>query len=199
MENGTYDVDFVNNQMIKASDASGSTKIWELGQSGKTFELSKNLKHHELPLHNYSDMTAELDQVVVAGEWRRSNDMEMSKGSCLVWDLKSAKPIGPPLLHQGGIRRARFSPNGKSVLTASQDKTARLWALKSTELSSDQLIRTFEVLNGASGSSNLDVNIEAVDLKSFLTEKPAFLETSEQDRLNWENLFSNHANSSNNE
>jgi serine/threonine protein kinase len=196
MENGTYDVDFVNNQMIKASDASGSTKIWELGPDGSnTFQLSKNLKHRELPIHNYSDMTAELDQVVVAGEWRRSNNMETSRGSCLVWDLNSAKPIGPPLLHQGGVRRAHFSPNGKSVLSASFDATARLWALKSTELSTDQLIRTFEVLNGVSGSSNLDVHIEAVDLKSFLAEKPASLETSEQDRLNWENLFSSHTDS----
>ncbi len=35
--------------------------------------------------------------------------------------------MGVPLRHHGGVSRARFSPDGRSVLTSSVDRTARLW------------------------------------------------------------------------
>jgi WD40 repeat protein len=34
--------------------------------------------------------------------------------------------------HEGGIRSVAFSPDGKSILTGSWDKTARLWEIKKT-------------------------------------------------------------------
>ena len=36
-------------------------------------------------------------------------------------------PIGQPLLHAGAVWSASFSPDGKWVVTASIDHTARLW------------------------------------------------------------------------
>jgi WD40 repeat protein len=48
-----------------------------------------------------------------------------------LWDLDTGKPIGQPLPHDGAVTRAIFSPDGKMVLTASQEVqgkgTVLLW------------------------------------------------------------------------
>ena len=43
-----------------------------------------------------------------------------------MWNAQTGQPIGPPLSHNDGILFARFSPDGASLLTGSEDATARL-------------------------------------------------------------------------
>ena len=38
-----------------------------------------------------------------------------------------ARPLGRPLTHQGAVNTVAYSPDGKTVLTASVDGTARVW------------------------------------------------------------------------
>ena len=37
------------------------------------------------------------------------------------------KPLTPPLVHQRELKSAKFSPDGKRVVTASEDMTAQVW------------------------------------------------------------------------
>ena len=46
-----------------------------------------------------------------------------------IWELVGHKKIGPPLHHKDGVLYAEFSPDGKRLVTASEDATARVWTV----------------------------------------------------------------------
>jgi WD40 repeat protein len=43
------------------------------------------------------------------------------------WDAATGTPIGPLMKHGGDVWSVCYSPNGKTILTGSDDGTARLW------------------------------------------------------------------------
>ena len=49
-----------------------------------------------------------------------------SIGECRVWDCNRA-PVTPPWRHKLEVSVASFSPDGRRVVTASRDDTARVW------------------------------------------------------------------------
>ncbi len=55
-----------------------------------------------------------------------------AKGQAQLWDAATGKPLGKPFCHavgdtKGAVLSVAFSPDGRTVLTGSTDKTARLW------------------------------------------------------------------------
>jgi hypothetical protein len=44
-----------------------------------------------------------------------------------VWDVTTGKALSEPMKHDGTVTSAQFSPDGQRVVTASFDRTARVW------------------------------------------------------------------------
>ena len=66
-----------------------------------------------------------------------------------LWDVATGKRLGPPLVHGRTVREVTFSPDGKTLLTASFDRTARCWELPAAiEGSVDQILLRTQVLTG---------------------------------------------------
>ena len=48
-------------------------------------------------------------------------------GAACLWDVATRAKLVGPLTHQDAVLAVAFNPDGKTVLTGSQDGTAQLW------------------------------------------------------------------------
>jgi WD40 repeat protein len=47
--------------------------------------------------------------------------------TCRLWQTATGEPLKPPFHHLGAVRAVAFSPDGRTILTGSEDNTARVW------------------------------------------------------------------------
>jgi WD40 repeat protein len=66
-----------------------------------------------------------------------------------ILDLTTLKPVGAPLQHARDIVSARFSPDGRRIVTASKDRTVRVWDSQSGKPLSDPIHLPEEYGNSA--------------------------------------------------
>ncbi len=54
--------------------------------------------------------------------------------SARLWDARTGRQIGEPMMHSSWVYHAGFSPNGTRVITTSLDRSVRVWDAKSQQL-----------------------------------------------------------------
>jgi WD40 repeat protein len=73
-------------------------------------------------------------------------------GQMRILDAESAREIWSPRGHTSNVTDADFSPDGRRLVTASADRTVRLWDLstgqEALKLSGDPLVTTVRFVSG---------------------------------------------------
>jgi RNA polymerase sigma factor (sigma-70 family) len=70
--------------------------------------------------------------------------LEMPGHGAAVWDVATGKPAFRLEGHEGGVKAIAYSPDGKTIATGGNDKTARLW-----DAASGKELRRLDGHNGA--------------------------------------------------
>jgi WD40 repeat protein/tetratricopeptide (TPR) repeat protein len=74
-------------------------------------------------------LVAAADDLIFEDKTGEEQVAKGSQGEARVWDAATGDAVTPMLLHDGHIGDIAFSPDGSRVATASDDGTARVWAL----------------------------------------------------------------------
>ena len=92
-------------------------------------------------------------------------------GSARLWDASTGAPAGLPFKHSLMLNSAHFSPDGRSVVTASRDATARIWNLECQERPEEYVVRLAQVLSGQ--RINSDGSLRPVAVEKLLADQEA--------------------------
>ncbi len=112
-------------QLAGTASEDHTARLWD-ARTGKP--LSEPLRHDEEVVHlafspdGHRLVTASGESI---GNWPL--EFKNRKGEARVWDVKTGKPLTPPMRHKSSVFHATFSPDGRYVATASKDQTARVW------------------------------------------------------------------------
>ena len=87
---------------------------------------------------------------VCGAAFRSCSRRSLSAARVQLWAALTRRPIGVPLRHQSSVVDVTVSPDGRTILSASMDRTARLWSLQPAALGEvERIVVWGQVATGA--------------------------------------------------
>ena len=105
-------------QFLAAASDSGQVRVWKLSSPGA---VAQSFAHPEAI---WAEFSPDARLVVTAGAWQTRD--------ARIWDAQNATRIGAALQHHGAVHVANFSPDGKRLVTGSDDCHARIWEVSTS-------------------------------------------------------------------
>jgi WD40 repeat protein len=100
-----------NGQMIAVGSTDGSIRIFNLSGS-PVYQIDHGRRISSLTF------SADGKRILVASEGPGAQQ----------WDVEKRIPVGSPMVHDGTVLRAVYSPDGSRILTAGSEGMAKLWS-----------------------------------------------------------------------
>ena len=99
--------------MLLTASQDGLVRLWDIAAGRKQPDL---------------EMTDQVATSAITYSPDRRHYIRVDGDTAYLHDAGTGQLIGSPLQHRGTVRAVLFSPNGSRVLTASADRTARIWS-----------------------------------------------------------------------
>jgi WD40 repeat protein len=137
-----------------------TVRLWELAVGGPSFELGSQLPVTGLALSpdQHRVLTASRDGLL---------------GRAQLWDLRTGAAIGSPIQHLRALSEVAFSADGRRVLTASFDTTARVWETDTGQAVTPPLTHQEGVAHAAFSPDGQRVATGSLDKTAMVWEVPA--------------------------
>ena len=141
-----------NGRYIVSAGEDGQAILWEWNADDSATN-PRALPHEERPVGSAIFSPGEGEYLVTISEKHVQGQTfsRVEAGEAWVWETSTGRNVARLVGHTGIITSAEFSPDGKYILTASTDSTARVWDWKSETMSTHPAILTGHT-DGLSGA-----------------------------------------------
>ncbi len=129
-----------NERLLFTPDGSSLVTLGE-GNQVQVWDLANTSGSTRLDAQYVSDLAISPDgRLLATGSY-----VSCKPNALVVWDLRTGRPVSPPMTHPDSIFQVVFSGDGRRVLTGARDGQARLWDWQAGRLASPPMNHEAEV------------------------------------------------------